>query len=77
MKGRKGKTDVDVSLDVSDEDEVAGASVADVGVDGDRASRVSLDRVWQPGGVGAGDGGVGEAACTVDERARHWSGCPV
>ena len=41
----KGKTYVDVSFNVSDEDEVAAASVADIGVDGDRASRVSLDEV--------------------------------
>ena len=56
-RGTKGGTYVDIALDVPDEDEVAGACVADVGVDGDRASGVALDEVG---------GGVEEAAGTVD-----------
>ena len=48
-------------MHVPDEDEVAGAGVADVGVDGDRAPRVSLDRIERLRSI-ADDGAASECA---------------
>lgn len=57
---RKGTgTHIDVSFYVPNQDEVAGAGVADVCVDGDRASGVALDGV---GGLWGGDGITGDGA---------------
>ena len=62
----RSKTYVDVALHVPDEDEVAGSGVANVGVDGDRAPRVSLDRIERLRTI-SGDGAASECAGVVYE----------
>lgn len=64
--GDVGRTYVDVALHVSNEDEVASAGVADVGIDGDGPARVPLDGVGQLRGV-TGDEAVSDGAGAVDE----------
>lgn len=49
------KTYVDVALDVGEENEAAGASVADVGVDGEVAVGVARDAIGERAGSGGGD----------------------
>lgn len=48
------RTYVDVALDVCEEDETAGASVADVGVDGEVAVGVARDAIGERAGSGVG-----------------------
>jgi len=63
-------THIDISFDVSNEDEVARPSVADVGVYGDGAPRVALDGVGRLRGGVAGSRAVSKASGTVGETGR-------
>lgn len=67
---------VDVALDVAYEGEMAGACVADVGVDGDGAAVVAGDVVGELSGGGgetAGVGGGGEKAVAAREHLERES----
>ena len=70
--GRWGGTYIHIAFDISNEDEVAGAGVADIGVDGDGPSRVPLNRVGQGLGITV-DKSAGLVGETEGGGAKHFA----
>ena len=70
--GQWGETYIDIAFDISNKDEVTGAGVADIGVDGNGPSRVPLDKVGCGLGI-TGDKSSGLVDETDSGRAKHFA----